>query len=132
MKIKSLDTSEVRELKLSWEKHFVPENIDSQSIYLDCYLWHVFSYEKAKCFIEEVATDHLNSIEKKDLYIFYQHVDTGYLLEDIETFLQSDVQNLITTPDTWDIYVTDGDFRWTYIETHEGDCGPYFALKTNE
>jgi len=26
-----------------------------------------------------------------------------------------------------DIFVTDINFRWTYVHTHEKCCGPYFA-----
>ncbi|WML52215.1 DUF4275 family protein [Neobacillus sp. PS3-12] len=27
--------------------------------------------------------------------------------------------------------VVDGDFNWTYVKTHEGDCGPYFYKSIN-
>lgn len=30
---------------------------------------------------------------------------------------------------TEEYYVAGRDFAWTYIQTHEGECGPYFCLK---
>ena len=30
-------------------------------------------------------------------------------------------------PDDLDWYLVDKDFTWTYVHTHEEDCGPYFT-----
>ena len=28
-----------------------------------------------------------------------------------------------------DWYLVDKDFTWTYVQTHEADCGPYFCRR---
>ena len=34
--------------------------------------------------------------------------------------------------DEEDIYVVDKEFTWTYVNTHERSCGPYFSKIKNE
>ena len=93
-------------------------------IYLDEFLWHVFSYDKRNCLQEEQADIAFNRESKKSCYVFYQHSDDAFILENATALTADD---LISEED---IYVVDKEFSWTYVRTHEtGLCGPYFCRK---
>lgn len=88
------------------------------------YLWHLFSYKKKDCLMEQEATKAFNAEPKSDCFIFYQHTDFALILEQAASLTSDDLQN------EFDIYVTDKEFNWTYVKTHEtGWCGPYFSRK---
>jgi len=66
----------------------------------------------------------LNYEKKKSCYIFYQHSDFAIIIEEADTVNASDFMN------EFDIYITDKEFSWTYVRTHEtGWCGPYFSRR---
>lgn len=119
-------------LRKRWEDHFVHHlsNEEKQSIYLygdrwsAGYLWHVFSYERRKSLKEEKADRAFNSINKNGCFVFYQHSDDAYILENAKALSADDFSN------EEDVYVVDKEFNWTYVVTHEkGYCGPYFSEK---
>jgi hypothetical protein len=88
------------------------------------FLWHLFSYEKRSCFVGEEADQAFNYEKKKSCYIFYQHSDFAIIIEEADTVNASDFMN------EFDIYITDKEFSWTYVRTHEtGWCGPYFSRR---
>ncbi|MEH7223704.1 DUF4275 family protein [Bacillus sp. JJ1566] len=119
-------------LRKQWEDIFVNHLSDKEkkSIYLHdedgfCgYLWHVFSYERRKCLKEEQADTAFNKQSKQSCYVFYQHSDDAYILENASSLTTKDFEN------EEDVYIVDKSFNWTYIRTHEtGWCGPYFSQK---
>ena len=115
-----------RYLRKKWENNFANNLSDKEkkSIYLydNGYLWHIFSYEKRNCLKEEQADLALNRELKKSCFVFYQHSDEAFILENATTLTAED---LISEED---IYVVDKEFNWTYVRTHEtGWCGPYFC-----
>lgn len=117
-------------LRRKWEDSFVshlsPE--EKRAIFLHdddgwCgYLWHVFSYEKRNCLMGEEAAAAFASLAKGDCYVFFQHSDDALLLEGTVDLKPEDLP-------AEDIYITDNEFSWTYVRTHESMCGPYFSAK---
>lgn len=117
-------------LRRKWEDSFVshlsPE--EKQAIFLHdddgcCgFLWHVFSYEKRDCLVGEEAAAAFANQTKAGCYIFFQHSDDALLSEDAANLEPGDLP-------AEDVYVADKDFNWTYVQTHERMCGPYFCSK---
>ncbi|MFE8699502.1 DUF4275 family protein [Cytobacillus sp. FJAT-54145] len=119
-------------LRNEWEKQFANHlsQSDKKSIYLfdqdgACgYLWHLFSYGKRNCLTEELANEAFNQAHKKSCFLFYQHSDTAFIIENASGFTADDLH------DESDVYIVDKHFNWTYVKTHEtGWCGPYFSRK---
>ncbi|MGN7761467.1 DUF4275 family protein [Paenibacillus sp. 22594] len=112
-------------LRREWEKNFTSHMDESEKkeIFLDQFLWHVFSYNKMNMVTQNRAKDSFNNQLKVECYLFFQHHDHALLLEDLKTLKAEDFdkQN--------DIYITDKNFQWTYVKTHESQCGPYFYIK---
>ena len=118
-------------LRRTWEDHFTGHlnTEEKKSIYLDDFLWHIFSYEKRECLQEEQADLAFNRVIKKSCYVFYQHSDDAFILENASLIT---VDDFVHEQDIYeqDIYVVDKEFNWTYVRTHEtGLCGPYFSRK---
>lgn len=99
---------------------------EKEEIYLDGYLWHVFSYEERECLEKEQANQAFNNVFKNQCYVFYQHSDYAFIIEDAASVK---VNNFIEKDDLYesDVYIVDKGFTWTYVNTHEGNCGPYFS-----
>lgn len=83
----------------------------------DCYLWHIFSYGFVDCIQGEVAEKEYMKVRYSEKYIFAE--DKRYnriiAIDESESFRYHDV------------YAVGKDFDWTYVKTHESDCGPYFC-----
>jgi hypothetical protein len=109
-------------LRNQWLYAFA-NNIDISKIYTEDHLWHIFSYKRLQCIEKEEATKKFNEIRKKSIYIFFDYSDVCYLLKNAESFSLEDVSYYKGN----DIYITNEDFTWTYVITHEvGWLGPYF------
>ncbi|WP_176560177.1 DUF4275 family protein [Brevibacillus dissolubilis] len=111
-----------RKLRDRWENkfadHLTPK--EKKRIYLHQYLWHLFSFGKHPCLKEEEARMALDMIEKSSCYVFYQHQRKALLLTEAAGITASDFEY------EDDIYIVDKEFTWTYVHTHESNCGPYF------
>ncbi|MDQ0216879.1 uncharacterized protein YkuJ [Oikeobacillus pervagus] len=82
-------------MRKNWEDHFtnhLGEN-EKKSIYLDDFLWHVFSYEKRDCLQEEQADIAFNRESKKSCYVFYQHSNEAFILENATALKADDFVN---------------------------------------
>ncbi|WP_025026083.1 DUF4275 family protein [Caldalkalibacillus mannanilyticus] len=136
LRSKKIKTQEIPKwgayLRKRWEEEFVHHLSadEKKSIMLHdaggaCgYLWHIFSYEKKECLKEKEAQIAFNQERKESCYIFFQHLDFALLVENAALLTAEDLFN------ESDIYVTDKEFNWTYVNTHERDwCGPYFSRK---
>lgn len=119
-------------LRKQWEDNFAghlsPE--EKEEIYL-CdycgYLWHLFSYGKKHCLREQEAEKAFDNEPKNSCYIFWQHADYALIVENTDILNHNDLEN------EYDIYITDKEFNWTYVKTHEtGLCGPYFSRKSKK
>jgi len=119
-------------LRKQWENSFANHLSESEkksiSLYDEdgfCgYLWHIFSYKRRECLHEEEADRALERELKKSCFIFYQHSDEAFIVENAQALTAEDFIN------EEDIYIVDKEFNWTYVRTHEtGWCGPYFSRK---
>lgn len=121
-------------LRKEWENNFANHlnEKEKKAIYLfdddgfSGYLWHLFSYKKKDYLEGEKAEEAFNNERKNKCYVFFQHSDFAFLLENASTFHTDDLIDEIGT----DMYIVDKQFRWTFVLTHEtGWLGPYFSRK---
>lgn len=114
------------ELRHRWEQEFTTgiNRSVKKSIHLNAFLWHVFSFEKLPCLTNDEAVNAFENQKKHTCYVFYQNRDVAYQLENAEKLSAEDFIK------EHDVYIVDTGFKWTYIQTHESDCGPYFYKPT--
>lgn len=108
-----------------WAKEFaeVISSDEREKIYMDHFLWHLFSYKKVEALEKDLARHAFDKEVKDRVYVFYQHLDLAYLIENTKDIIAEDFK------DEQDIYIVDTKFEWTYVNTHESACGPYFHHK---
>ena len=84
------------------------------------YLWHLFSYNLVPCLEGEEAKA---ALPEGPCWQFYcEYPPEGAPL--VRSVTAADIAAL---PADLDWYLVDKDFTWTYVHTHEADCGPYFC-----
>ena len=113
---------EEQEIKKRWCEAFT-NNISEQKkkeIYFNQYYWHIFSYQLLPCLEGKAAMDAFDEMKKGEVYKFYQDIPAILKYSDAKDFLAQHFT------DDYDAYICDTNFTWTYIETHESECGPYF------
>lgn len=110
-------------LKSKWEDRFANglKSKDKKEIYFDSYMWHIFSYERKESRIGSKAKQAFNKVKKTEVYGFFQNEDKAFYINNAELLKASDLDHLD------DVYIVDSDMKWTYIHTHELQCGPYFV-----
>lgn len=126
-------------IRQQWEVNFAGHlsGEEKEEIYLyyngfACgYLWHVFSYDKRDYLKEKQADEVFNKVSKNTCFVFYQHSDYAFIIEDASAVAASDFVKKDDF-DEEDIYVVDKDFTWTYVNTHEKSCGPYFSRNSGK
>ncbi|KGK90148.1 DUF4275 family protein [Clostridium sp. HMP27] len=116
-----------KHLHKQWEKKFAGDLNNSQKhkIYLDQYLWHIFSYEKVQHLCGKDAIDAFNNIKKEECYAFYENDDKALKLANSKDIKAEDFNS------EHDIYIVDNNMSWTFVHTHEDYCGPYFCRINN-
>jgi len=132
LKVQEINSDEISKIKKTWEKFLVPVGIDREKIHIDNMLWHIFSYNVKECEEGEQAISAYEDVIKDSCYIFYQRIDTGYIIDiNSKAFVIDDLNQFITNFETKDIYITDKGFNWTYVQTHEDGwpLGPYFCKR---
>ena len=93
------------------------------------FLWHLFSWKLVPCLEGEEARKALAEHASEELYLFYYE----YPPADIPLVRPVTLEELAALPTDQgavpgaDWYVVDRDFTWTYAQTHEDGCGPYFC-----
>lgn len=115
-----------QDFKDKWEREFtntIPEKV-KEDISFESFLWHIFSYEVLKCIEKEDSIVAFNNMEKGSCFVFYQHLDLVYKFENASSITAADFEN------EQDVYIVDEDYTWTYMNTHEAECGPYFYKKS--
>ena len=92
------------------------------------YLWHIFSWELVPCLTGDEAKAALAAVPDEDIYLFYnEYPPEGAPLSRPITKAEALAW---PEPDTLygaDWYLVDKGFTWTYAQTHEAECGPYFC-----
>jgi hypothetical protein len=109
-------------VKASWSRLFAAtlSMEEKKSIYYDYHKWHIFSYEKVAALTNTKARQAFNRCKKGKVYLFYQHMEEAFIIENPHLLKSSDFD---MDPD---VYLFDTEYRWTYVHTHESQCGPYF------
>ena len=114
-------------LKSRWTRLFAsgisPEQ--KKAVYFSQFRWHLFSYQVLPALQGTEAEEAFLQADKGTVYVFYQHCDDGWALENARLIRPEDFVRDVPVPWT-DVYLFDPVNRWTYVHTHEIDCGPYF------
>lgn len=124
------------ELVKSWLKAFakrVPTRIINKNVLAyGNFLWHIFTWGNVRCLKGEAAQKAFDS----ENYTYAVKFCNGYTDENGKTLIDG-VSSILKTSseeidrewetDCSDIYIVDSDFTWTYVKTHEEQCGPFFC-----
>lgn len=115
------------EVKRLWEDLFSSgiSEAEKEAIHYDEFRWHLFSYEKRPALSGSNADRAFELCQKGSVFVFFQHTDKAYRIENAHLISPDDFNMDIPSPWT-DAYLFDPEHHWTYIHTHEGDLGPYF------
>ncbi len=114
--------SKPNNIKSKWTRLFastVGSDVKKEIGY-ENYKWHIFSFEKVKALTNSKARQAFNKCKKCNVYLFYQHKDEAFYIENPHLLKSSDFDS------EDDIYIFDTIRKWTYVHTHEVQCGPYF------
>ena len=87
------------------------------------YLWNIFSEKLVPCLEGDEAQKALAELPDTDCHRFYKE----YPPQDQPRIKAISMAEVSALPDDLDWYLVDKDFTWTYVHTHEEDCGPYFC-----
>ena len=125
MKSKGLDFVQVEKagaIRTKWSKIFASSisTVEKNRVYFNQFRWHLFSYNLLMCEKDYDARTCFDKAIKTDVYMFYQHSDEVYKIENPSLLKSTDFNK------DDDIYIFDTKEKWTYIRTHESDFGPYF------
>lgn len=110
-----------------WDNAFA-KNISEEikeAIHYNQYKWHIFSYNKLECLVDDAARAAFDDLTMNELYVFYQNSPFVFLYQNAKGVTAEIFDH------EQDIYIFDKSLTWTYVQTHESMCGPYF-LQLNE
>lgn len=115
-----------RTTKAKWTKLFaasVPKE-KRKEVHFEQFRWHLFSFELLDALTAGDARAAFDAEPKDSLYLFWQHTDKAYLVENAHLLKAEDLDHdFIPHPD---MYLFSPEGKWTYVHTHESMCGPYF------
>ena len=112
-----------------WILHFadnVSESFLKKRVYNSGFIWHIFSFNKIDKYLSgDDARKAFDKADKNGAKYFE-------LWDDAESVKNLKIEMDAMYIDGFDeFYVVGADWSWTYIKTHESECGPYF-LKNSE
>jgi len=109
-------------IKTNWSKLFASSisSDEKRVIGYESYRWHIFSFEKVNALISSKARNAFNKCKKEKVFAFYQHKNEAFYIENAGLLKSIDFDS------DDDIYIFDVINKWTYVHTHESQCGPYF------
>lgn len=106
-----------------WYRHFaknVDENFMKNNVYAKgCFPWHIFSFDKVEHIYTEddIFPDKLwELLENSEYYVLQgwdfmdAKVEKSSKIKDIKMLINKNIE----------IYITERNFKWTFIKTHEG------------
>lgn len=115
-----------RTTKAKWTKLFaasVPKE-KRKEVHFEQYRWHLFSFELLNALTDDEARAAFDAEPKDSVYLFWQHTEKAYLVENAHLFKAEDFDHDFIPFS--DFYLFSPEGKWTYIHTHESMCGPYF------
>ena len=117
----------IKDLRERWLDTFAAdvseENLGKYVLAGGSYLWNIFSEKLAPCLSGDDARKALAELPDTECYRFYKE----YPPQDQPRIKAIPMKEVSSLPDDLDWYLVDKDFTWTYVHTHEPDCGPYFC-----
>ena len=117
----------IKDLRERWLDTFAAdvseENLGKYVLAGGSYLWNIFSEKLVPCLEGNVACKALAELPDTECYRFYKE----YPPQDQPRIKAVSMEDVASLPDDLDWYLVDKDFTWTYVHTHEEDCGPYFC-----
>lgn len=120
---------EMSTVAAQWDELFatrVSEQAKKQSKrYNDQYKWHIFSFYLLESLSSEEARVAFDQQEKDTVYLFFQYAPEAYLIKNA-SLLKAEDLDFDNAMDRSDLYIFDPVENWTYVQTHEESCGPYF------
>lgn len=122
VKISELFLEEAELIIDLWDKTFtqnIPDEL-KEAIHYSQYKWHIFSYEQQDCLKDEAARNAFDNEFKDELYVMYQNTPDVLFYSNAGSVVAEDFDS------EQDIYIFDKNLTWTYVNTHESMCGPYF------
>ena len=126
-----LDKQEIKKYLKAWVRFYTPPEKSRRQVRNLClssrkytpYLWHMFSFEFLPCKNDKEAEKAYSLVKKGSCILFDNINHLAYRLENGDAITIDVLKNFI------DVTVTAKDFSWTYSQTHEECCGPYFYKK---
>ena len=115
-----------RTTKARWTKLFassIPKE-KRKEVHFEQYRWHLFSFALLKALSDDEARAAFDAEPKDSVYLFWQHTDQAYLVENAHLFKAEDFDHDFIPFS--DFYLFSPKGKSTYIHTHESMCGPYF------
>ena len=85
-------------------------------------LWHIFTWGEVPCLAGNAARQAFDALPCTPVL---QYREGAHRVETVGKPLATDLK--METGVSTDVYIVDADFTWTYVHTHEEDCGPYFC-----
>ena len=117
----------IKDLRERWLNTFAAdvseEDLGKHVLVGGGYLWHIFSYNLVPCLEGDEARKALAELPDTECYRFYKE----YPPQDQPRIKAIEMSEVSSLPYGLDWYLVDKDFTWTYVHTHEEDCGPYFC-----
>lgn len=109
-------------IKANWSKLFAAtvSADEKRAIGYESYKWHIFSFEKVNALSNTRARNAFNKCKKDKVFAFYQHKHEAFYIENATLLKSTDFDS------DDDFYIFDVINKWTYVHTHESQCGPYF------
>ncbi|MDN3451845.1 DUF4275 family protein [Planococcus sp. APC 3906] len=111
------------ELEQKWEEAFAKDMSQSQKrkMALKQCMWNVFSWGEIECLKEQKAIEAFDLQKKFGCYLIYTSSEEAIHIPKANQLKAKDITYICS-----DLYIVDEHFTWTYVLTHEEDCGPYF------
>ena len=126
--------TDIRRVKNRWLDVFadgVPDaDLGKRVLSEGNYLWHLFSWELVPCLSGDAARQALAAAPGEKYLFYYEYPPEGEPL--VRPVTAEELAALPTDAGAIpgaDWYLVDKDFTWTYVQTHEADCGPYFCRR---
>ena len=89
------------------------------------YLWHIFTWGEVPCLEGNDARIAFDALQYTEAILFCD----GYSnrINGIRNVSKLTAQSVDEDAGR-DVYIVANDFSWTYVRTHESDCGPYLCI----
>jgi hypothetical protein len=127
-----MNENQIKDYMENWFSKIVPtdkqseaKNICFSSRDYNCYLWHAFSYEVVPFEKAGIASELYDTQNRRKCVLLLNFEKIGFVLENTAAFT-SEVLSQYN-----DIIITDFNYAWSYVHTHEECCGPYYWKREN-